>query len=201
MYAFTFGLNSLASFPVGNYKYVSQLYDYVKLYKVRVCLKNQVKIQSLDIGSTTAQYNFTVFPGADPIITYPDYDGFNSMPLVGSSGFQLCPNNGDMTQLLQNKPGAKRHKAWRDITRTFYPKVLLNAAGDNGGTPYPAGSVAMQGGRAGWMANYNANFFTGQLVVAIPYLGQDPGQINMQPNFFYSICNKWYVGFKTPLYG
>lgn len=201
-YAFTFGLNSLASFPIGNYRLVSQLYDYVKLYKVQVVLRSPINPQvAVQATNTPGQYDFTNWPLQDPVLTYPDYDGWNPMPNIGSSGAVLCPSNGDMTQLLFNKPGVRKHRPFGTIKRTFYPKMLLNACGDNGGQPYPAGSVPVQGGRAGWMVDRASAFFTGQLIVSIPYLGQDASVVNLQPLFYYAICNKWFVGFKTPLYG
>nr|WAE42470.1 MAG: capsid protein [Cressdnaviricota sp.] len=200
MYALTFPLNSLANFPIGNYKQVAQLYDWVKLYKVKVNLIPPIDPQTaVNVSNGTGIYNFTTWPLQDPVISWVDYDGWSPMPNVGSTGFVTCPSNGDMTQLVNNRPGSRRHRPFRPIRRTFYPRQIDLIASDGAGpstTP-----LGVQGKRLGWMTVSNANPFTGQLCIAIPYLGQDATAVNIQPNYRYAISNKWYIGLKCPLYG
>lgn len=200
-YALNFGLNTLAGLAT-NFNAVAQLYDMVKLRKCTVELQPTVDPRrAVQVTNGTGTYNFTTWPLQDPVITYYDADGFSPMPNVSSTGNVVCPANGDMTALLYNKPGARRHDPWRKITRTVVPHEIILIAADNGGKPGYNLFEARQGGPMGWQTVRNQNAFTGQLIIAIPYLGQDNAQINSQPNFEYSLNVRWYVSFKIPLFG
>lgn len=199
-YACTFPLNFLYTSP-GNYRYVAQLYDFVKLSKVCVKLTSLIDpARAVQTGATSGVYNFSAYPLQDPVITWIDYDGWSPMPIVGGTGVVTAPANGDLTQYVYNKQGARRHRPWGTIKRTFVPKVINLVASD--GTTPSGSPVAIAGKRAGWFTQGNASAFTGQLMIAIPYLGQDSNtHVNIQPVAVYSILCKWFVHFKAPLYG
>lgn len=206
-YGFTFPLNYLVNAP-GNYKYVSQLYDFIKLSKVAVRFKSLINpTEAVTTGATTGVYNFAAYPQTDPVITWVDYDGWGPMVAVGSSTPLIAPPNGDMTQQVYNKRGARKHNPWGTIKRTFIPRRLDLVATD--GTS-PSGSPALvQGKRLGWQTVNNSAAWGGQLMMAIPYLGQNAQNPNiggntnkdLQPVANYSIFCRWFISFKCPLYG
>lgn len=199
-YAFSFPLSYLYNQP-GNYAYVAQLYDFIKLKKVKLAFTSLIDpARAVQTGATSGVYNFSAYPLQDPVITWIDYDGWSPMPRVGTSGAVQAPSNGDMTQYVYNKQGARKHKPWGTIKRTFVPKALHLVATDGSN---PSGSPAtMGGGKLGWMTQLNASVWTGQFMMAIPYLGQDIStHLNLQPVANYSILTRWYLAFKSPLYG
>jgi hypothetical protein len=203
MYSFSFSLNYLNA-QGNNYPYVQQLYDFVKLKKVVVRLKSNVKpqetIQTAAL-SGSASYDFNTFPANDPVLTYCDYDGWQPMIRVGATGAIPSPSNGDMTQYLNNKPGIRRHNPWGTIKRTFYPRSMMLIATDSASGPSTT-PTGMLGKRTGWLTSGTANQWTGNLIMAVPYLGTpDAGNVNYQPMFSWTISNLWHVAFKTPLYG
>jgi hypothetical protein len=203
-YAFTFNLGQnigSASSP-GNYKYVGQLYDYVKIYKVKVSLIPDVDPkQTLTTGtaSIATQIDLRGLPQQDPVISWIDYDGFLPSVQVGGTSPVAVPLNGDYTQYVYNRAGARKHKPFRRINRTFVPKALQLIASDG---IAPSGSpVLLQGKRLGWLPTYNAQPFTGQMLFSLPYIGPDAGKSGLQPQWSYTILTRWFMGFKTPLYG
>lgn len=206
MYAFSFAPSWLNSSGVGNYGYVQQLYDYVKLKKVKVRFISNVKpmdtIQTTAI-TNSASYDFNTMPSTDPVLTYIDYDGWQPMTKVGASGQISSPTNGDMTQFIQNKAGVRRHRMFGSVKRTFYPKQINLIAGDSSSGPTTSANL-VQGKRLGWMLNGSSNVWSGNLIMAIPYVAQPDagsGNVNYQPKFNWSISNLWYISFKAPLYG
>lgn len=204
-YAFYFNLAILQS-AVGSYSQIAQMYDHFKLFKVELILTPRVDPRvAVNVSNQTATYNFTDWPGSDPVISYVDYDGYNPMLNAGVAGVQQVPANGDMTQLLMNKVGARRHKAWRTIRRTFVPRnIILQANKTVLNLPqFGVPSFSLDPKPAGWRTSIGSQDWTGQLIVAFPYWGNQAGSpvANQQPNAVYDINNKWYVGLKAPLFG
>lgn len=203
VYAFTFNPSTLVSLPVNNFQYVQQLYDYIKVFKVQCNFKSTVdpRVALQLAAQTSLPYNLGAWPGADPVITWIDYDGYEAMPKVGNTGVVSVPTNGDFTQLVNNKAGAKKHHPYRNIRRTFYPKQINLIAGDSSSGPSGSPST-VQGKRLGWLCQQSSNCYTGNLMMAVPYLGQDfATQLNMQPTLNWAIVCRWFMGFKCPLYG
>lgn len=185
-----------------SYNYMRQLYDYVKLYKVKVCLKSTFNPRAnLTQATGSTEYDFTNFVGADPVITYIDYDGWTAIPKLGATGSVVSPTNGDMTQALMGRKGARRHKAFASIYRTFYPKQMMLVAGADTTQANPTTTPNLvQGGKLGWMNAGNLNIWGGNMIIAIPYVGQTNTTSAYQPKYNYTIANKYYFGFKCPLY-
>lgn len=205
MWAINMSMNWLSTYNPSNYRFISQLYDYIRLKCVDVILRPLIDprkaVVTTNQGSTA--YNFATYPQNDPVVTLIDYDGWNPMLAVNSATPINCPPNGDMTQQLMNRLGARRHDPWKVIRRRFVPRTCTLVASIQATQPFVTGPGLVQGKRAGWMTTNNQGMWLGQMYIAIPYLGQQlsGGFINNQPTGLYSIANKWYLAFKSPLYG
>jgi len=205
MWAINMSMNWLSTYNPSNYRFISTLYDYVKLKCVDVILRPLIDprkaVTTTNQGS--AAYNFSTYPQNDPVVTVIDYDGWNPMLAVNSATPVNCPANGDMTQQLYNRLGARRHDPWHVIRRRFYPRTCSLVASISNVAPVASGPGIIAGRKSGWMTTFNQGIWHGQMYVAIPYLGQlvSSSYVNNQIIGNYSIANKWYIAFKSPLYG
>lgn len=206
MYAITPNLNFLFTLTgVSNYAAVSALYDFFRLDKIEYKFVPQVKVdRAVTVTNVPGIYNFTDWPGQDDVITYIDRDGWSPMVAVNGIPNVVSPANGDMTQLVQNKEGARRHKAWTTIRRRFVPVNLGLVAT---GTAAYSSATAQVGFRkkASWSPIANSQAWNGQLIIAFPYWGNNQApsaaNANQQPEALYSINNTWFISMRAPLYG
>lgn len=195
-----------------SYNNIAPLYDWVKLRKVTLVLKPAIdpkRDMTVALGASNAQYDFTGALVYDPDITVCDWDGL-VLP-------RAMPANGDATTYMYNRTGAKRHRAFSTIRRTFYPRNLDmhpfggNTTGGQQSPGYPniintgGGYVTSlslgytKGRRYGWCANNFDNQFTGVLCVFFSYKG--PSGSTVQPFFNYGIQTLWYISYRDIIYG
>lgn len=218
-YAFIFNLSRLYS-SSGSYQAFAPFYEWFKLKKVQLTLKVGVDPKR-DINipyqagtpPTGSQYNFTNTMTYDPDLTLIDYDGLQLPFSLGG--------NGDATQIVYNRTGVRRHRAFGTIRRTFYPRFLdvhplvgssvpgfsLSDAypivSSGGGTNPQMVSVSQsRGRRAGWCRTSQDNSFLGTVHLFSSYKGPDAGSgVASNPIYTWAIQVKWFVSARDTIYG
>lgn len=210
-----FFMFNLASCYACNFSYqtVAALYDFFKLVKVQLTLKCPIDPRrdiAMPIGNSGTQYDFTGSLVYDPDMTVVDYDGITLS--------RTLPGNGDGTQIVYDRSGVRKHKAFGTIRRTFYPRVLdmHPLCGVTGGVisncaAYPnyvlsSGGPLVQvglsrGRRYGWCTTSQDAQFTGSFGLFSSYKGPNSPGGGIQPAYNWGIQTKWFVKYRDTIYG
>lgn len=219
-YGFLFNLR-VAYQAVPSYQTIQSLYDWYKLKKVQLTLKSNVapkSMMTIALGAdSTATYNLQGALNYDPDMTIIDYNGITlNSPL---------PTNGDATQIIYNRTGIRKHKAFGTIRRTFYPRtinLLATAGAANGAVSsaslYPnvgiyntvsgqttniagVGASFQKGKRYGWCSNSQDLTFTGCLGLFTSYKGPNAPGAGNQPAYSWAVSSKWFIAYRDTIYG
>lgn len=202
-----------------NYQTFSNLYDWFKLRKVVYTFTVPIdpkRDMTVGLGTSTTTYNFQGALTYDPDMTLVDYDGIQ-LPTA-------APTNGDCTQIIYNRTGVRKHRAFSTIRRTFYPRLLSvhpqtgsvngiqsqSPAYPNIATTGPASTLLInvtstyrKGPRYGWQRSQFDNSFTGALALFTSYKGPNANLAagGEQPQYSWSIQSRWYVSMRDTIYG
>lgn len=180
-----------------NFATWNTIYDEFKVHKIRIILTPPVGwgqsmyTQAPPSASASLQYSFV--PQKTVAVSWFDRDATPS--------WQTAPANADITDQAFSKYGAKKHNMFKRITRTLYPKYLVQCPAISAGAAFN-----LDTGRSGWFAgssgNTAPNAFGGLWMLAVPYLGPDGivGQ-GFQPIANWDIRFIWTVTFRQPIYG
>lgn len=202
-----------------SYSTIAALYDWFKLKKVTYTFSVPIdpkRDMTISLGTASTAYDFTGALAYDPDMTLVDYDGV-VLPTA-------APTNGDVTQIIYNRTGVRKHKAFRTIRRTFYPRLLSMhpLVGQNNGTQstspaYPNNAVITggtlnvatvatsyrKGPKYGWMRSSTDGSFTGALCLFASYKGPNASSSagGLQPAYNWSVQSKWFVSYRDTIYG
>lgn len=223
-YAFCFNLFQ-ANKNIPAYATISALYDWFRLKKVKVTLRVPIDpkrdITTPLLAGASSQYDFQGVPTYDPDMTLVDYDGIKLQSAL--------PTNGDGTQLIYNRTGIRKHRAFGTIRRTFYPRLLTihpqvgqnngtggTNVGEQSGVPgYPNSAIITttsgaitkttltyrKGPRYGWQRDNNDNSYTGVLALFPSYKGPNAPGSGFQPKYHWSVETKWFIAYRDTIYG
>lgn len=203
IFRFTLGyLYNLSDTP--GYKSITSLYDWRMLRKVVISLKPQedprrMLTQTMQTPASV-QYDLTGAVGFNPDVTFVDYDGINLLT--------ASPSDNDVTEFVYNRPGARLHRAFRAIRRTFYPKCLsfvmsttgMNANPNKAPTNINQLSTSAKR-RQGFVGAADNIDYTGMMMLAISNKSPLGAGTNTHPKYNYSLEVKWFVTHKGALYG
>nr|WAE42157.1 MAG: capsid protein [Cressdnaviricota sp.] len=209
VYAFDFPLSLLTANNPG-YTAYSLAWDLFRIDKVSITLKTSIDprrmlTQTLS-GSATNQYNFSGELQYDPDVTWIDRDGSLSVNQTGG----LLQANGDCSDEVLNRKGARAHGAFKTIHRSMRPQANV---------PVCAPIVGGQGSLIGsgpvlqvsdlqymhtkmnpWRTISNQYGFMGVIFLAVSYKGPNL-TMNIQPQYAWSCRSTFHMRLASPLFG
>lgn len=185
-----------------NYNAVSRLYEAVKLRKVKCvftpCVEPARAIYQTQVGF--GNWDFSNIPKQLTAVSFIDRLAPQvAVVRVGASGASRIPSNGDWTQYCLGKLGAREHRMWKPIRRTFIPHYIQQVAGA-GAKPTVVTGIFAEGKRPGYQTQPDSPMYQGTLCIAFPYCGAT-NTLQQQPLAYYSIETQWFLEFLSPLFG
>lgn len=204
-YQFDFPLTMLVANCPG-YAAYAVAWDRYRIDKVGIkltCSLDPKRMLTQAMSTSSAnQYNFMGELQMDPDVTWIDRDG--SLSVNAGGGFSL-QGNGDCSDEVANRAGAKTHRAFGTIYRTMRPRANLPIAAETGGRAYgqPSSITALQYVNTKinpWRTAYNQNGFMGNIFLAVSYKGPNL-TANHQPQYAWSCRTTWWMTMASPLFG